>query len=276
MTWRRPSGARGPGAGAPAPRGPLRPPRRCRCRPSACSRAGPPGSALNAISPRAARSRLAAVSARRVDRAVAHDGAGGRRQARRRSGHQDRGVVEVDGVAAVRQPAQEPPADERERHERRDEQPQHRVELPGELERPGVRRRRVGVDLGEGREQRAVQVAPSSSGSMSFSKIAWRSSLDRKVALVPGARVQLDLAVAGVRPVEVEQDDEPVVERPCARRPTGPSARSRRCSACAVGDAVGDELRVDDDLAPVRGLDRRRSSPATCALVAARKTPAVS
>ncbi len=96
---------------------------------------------------------------------------------------------------------------------------------------------------------------------MSFSKIAWRSSLVRNVCAEPGPGVELDLAVARVVLVQVEQDDQAVVDALAADAPLV-HERDRVGLGLRGRDAVRHELGVDDHLGsgPVldavdRGLD---------------------
>ena len=104
------------------------------------------------------------VEARRRERparrlAVADDRAGGGGQAGRRRRDVDRRVVEVDGVAPVAVPRDQRAADEQHEQQRRDEQAERRVELPEEVQGPGVLGGRGGVDLLHRHQQRAVEVA---------------------------------------------------------------------------------------------------------------------
>ena len=200
-------------------------------------------SSRNAMSPRDARSSIAVVSARRDVRAV-HDhrpGRGG--QVGRWGGHQDRRVVEVDRVLAVPAPVEERPAGQPEEDDRRADEPEDRVDLAGALRARrrarAWRRRRPSP----ARPRARRRSRPSRRcGSMSFSKIAWRSLVRQERRLEAGAGVQLDLAVLEVR-LDVEEDDQAVVE---ALAPDAPLVdqgarlrlgllgrrRTRRCPGC--------------------------------------------
>ena len=212
-------------------------------------------------SPRLARSSIAVVSARRDvrrpspsrrTRAVRSGGGAGMRI----EGRRGRPGPCRSGASRER------PADEEQEDDRRADQPDDGVDLARRLElrprAPGWPRRRP--------SSIAATSAPSKSparrsGSMSFSKIAWRSLLDRNAASKPGAGVELDLAVHVGR-VEVEEDDHAVVEALRARRPTGRSARvASRLGLLGRRRRSRPTWRVDHDLGAGPLPRWRRSSP---------------
>ena len=82
-----------------------------------------------------------------------------------------------------------------------------------------MRRCCVGVDLRDCREQRAVEVAAAQERQhvVLVDRLALAVGEVRRG--VPRSRVQLDLAVARVALVEVEQDHEPVVDALAADAP---------------------------------------------------------
>ena len=158
------------------------------------------------------------------------------------------------------------PADEQDEQQRRDEQAEHRVEEPEEVELAACSGVAAASTFCIADQQRAVEVAPLEQRQhvVLEDRLALRVGQERRAE--PGPGVQLDLAVARVVLVEVEQDHEAVVEARAGRRPTGPSAPGRCCSASLGRLAARDELGVDDDLGAGARPRSRRSSPRPVAI----------
>ena len=189
-----------------------------------------------------------------ADLPVAHRGAGRGREAGRRGGDVDRRVVEVDRVAAGAEPGQDRPREDHDEQQRRDDQAEQRVRLAEERDRGGVLGRRVRVDLGHRDDRGAVEVAAAEEREHVLVEDLLALLVGQVRRAVAGPGVQLDLAVARVVLVEVEQDHEPVVDPRAADAPLV-HERDRVRLGLLGRDARRDELGVDDDLRAGPALD---------------------
>ena len=104
-------------------------------------------------------------------------------------------------------------------------------------------------------QERLVQSQPRSDGSMSFSKMACRSSSERYAARYPPCGVQVHLPVA-LGLVHVEEDREAVVEALAADAPLVDERLGVRLGLAGAA-ALRLDLRVDDDLGTGAVLDVR-------------------
>ena len=208
--------------------------------------------------------------------AVVQERSAGRRQLRGRRRQVDRRAVDDVRVAPVAPPVEEGvPGEEEEAPEPADD-PDHGVDLAGELELGRVLAGGGGVDPGQRHQQRVVEalVAQQRQHLVLEDPLALLvRQVERPEA---GRRVELDLpahAPAGLR-VDVHEDRQAVVEALPAHAPL--VDQRDRVRLGRLGRRARLHLRVDDDLGAGALLDRGRSSPRPSAIVVAEKRPAVS
>ena len=106
------------------------------------------------------------------------------------------------------QPAQR---DERDEHQRREDEAGRGIDLAGQLQLVGTLRGGRGVDPGQGRVEGAAHVAAAQVRQHLVLVDGLPVGVGQVRVAVAGRGVQLDLAVA-LALVEVEQDGEPVIE----------------------------------------------------------------
>ena len=189
-----------------------------------------------------------------ADLPVAHRGACRGREAGRRGGDVDRRVVEVDRVAAGPEPLQHRPRHDHDEQQRGDDHAEQRVRLAEERDRGGVLGRRVGVDLGHRDGRGAVEVAAAEEREHVLVEDLLALLVGQVRGAVAGPGIQLDLAVARIALVEVEQDHEPVVDPRAADAPLVHEGDRVRLGLLGR-DPRRDELGVDDDLRAGPALD---------------------
>ena len=204
------------------------------------------------------------MSARAGGRAIHDHRARCSGQVRRRGRHQDRRIVEVDGVLAVATPAEEGPAGQPQEHHRATDQADDRVDLAGALEGVGVLGRRRGADLLERGGECRVEVAGRERRQHVVLEDRLTLLVRQEGGLEARAGVELDLAVLEIR-LHVEEDDQPVVEALATDAPLvhqGPRLRlgllGRRKAATVLGvdDDLGARPRLDPVDRGLRGGDR--------------------